>query len=99
MRILVVILVGCVAAGWANKEEEQDETEIIELEDPSHWRLRVCGTRQECRTENRCIGIFILIDVCRTYCDIKKCSGQYNHHPHSDDVHCNPVRVSLNFLT
>ena len=106
MKVFVVVLAIFVAAAWASEEEEQDETEVMEVEDPVYYPPKDCGTKQVCTTKQRCDRKFGLKTVCRKYCNtVKKCTKHHHHH-HYDPygsyyppkLHCVPVTVSSNFL-
>ena len=104
MKVFLVVLAIFVVAVWANEDEEQDETELMELEDP-HYYPKDCGTKLVCTYKRRCGDKFILKTVCRKYCGItKKCTKHYSHHydpyvPYfPPKKHCVPVKVSFKLL-
>ena len=103
MKISLVILVIFMAAAWANEEDEQDETELIEIEDPSYWKPKYCGYLNKCRPVKKCRTVLRFKTVCRNYCNtVKKCSKHHSKHDpygyYPPKVYCKPVKVGSNIL-
>ena len=101
MKAFLVVLAIFVAAAWANEEEEQSETEIMEVEDPSYWKPRPksCGTKQVCVTKQRCYDVLKIVDKCTTSCHtITKCytiKHPYGYYPKKV---CKPIKASSSLL-
>ena len=97
MKVFLVVLAIFVAAAWANEEEEQDETEIMEVEDPSYWRPKPkhCGTKQICVTKQRCYDVLKIVKKCSTRCYVAstKCYPSYDPYSYMPKKSCKPITV------
>ena len=98
MKVFLVVFAIFLAAAWANEVEEQDETELMEVEDSGYYP-KVCY-RTVCSYTKKCNVKLVLKDVCRKYCNtVKKCSKRYSKYydpygGYPPKVHCVPVTVS-----
>ena len=81
MKVFLVVLAIFVVAAWANEEEEQDETEIMEVEDPGYWKPKpkYCGTKKVCVTKQRCYDDLKIVTKCTKSCYVAttKCHKIY----------------------
>ena len=100
MKVFLLVLAIFVAAAWTNEEEEQDETELVEVEDPSYWKpkRKYCGTKRVCMTKKRCYDDLKIAQKCTTSCYVAKtkCYKKYVPYDYYPKTVCKPIKVGLN---